>query len=173
MEIDKVDIDNDKAQFLATRQYQRTVIAGAFGVPPHMVGDLSKGTFNNVEQQSLDFTINVVLPYVRIFEASMERALLTDEDRRGGVIIRFDLEGALRGDFKTRQEGLKIQREAGVINPNDWRQAENMNPISAEDGGETYWLKGPSGQGADAPPPAKPEEPEQPPPPDSTEEDPE
>lgn len=151
MEMDTVAVENDKAQFLATRQYQRSVIAGAFGVPPHMVGDLSKSSYNNVEQQSLDFVIAVVLPYVRIFEAALERSLLTDVDRREGVVIRFNLEGALRGDFKSRQEGLKIQREMGVISPNDWREIEAMNPISDEDGGETYWVKGPSGQGAEAP----------------------
>jgi HK97 family phage portal protein len=151
MDLDTVAVEAEKAQFLATRQYQRTVIAGAFGVPPHMVGDLSRGTFNNVEQQSLDFIVAVVLPYVKIFESAMERCLLTDEDRRNGVIIRFNIDAALRGDFKSRQEGLKIQREMGVINPNDWREAENMNPISEEDGGEDYWTKGPSGQGQDAP----------------------
>lgn len=151
MEVDTIDIDNEKAQFLATRQYQRTVIAGAFGVPPHLVGDLSRGTFNNVEQQSLDFIVNVVLPYVRILEAAMERSLLTAEDRRNGVIIRFNIDAALRGDFKTRQEGLNIQRNAGVINANDWREHEDMNPISDEDGGEEYWRKGPSGQSAEPP----------------------
>ena len=124
------------------------MIAGAFGVPPHLVGDLSRGTYNNVEQQSLDFTLNVVLPYVRIFEAAMERDLLTDDDRRAGIVIRFNLEAALRGDFKTRQEGLKIQREAGVINANEWREHEGMNPISEKDGGEGYWQQGPSGQSA-------------------------
>lgn len=145
------DVQNDKAQFLETRKYQRTVIAGAFGVPPHLVGDLDKGTFNNVEQQSLDFVNSAVLPVVRVFECSMERDLLTDEDRRGGIIIRFNLDALLRGDFKNRQEGSKIQREAGIINPNDWRERENMNPISVEDGGEEYWRQGPSGQSGDAP----------------------
>jgi len=135
---------NDSSQLVESRAHQRTVIAGAFGVPPHMVGDLSKGTYNNVEQQSLAFVQNCVLPYVRMFEAAMERDLLTDEDRNGGVIIRFNLEGALRADFKTRQEGLKIQREMGVISPNEWREVEGMNP--REDGDE-YFEQGPSGQG--------------------------
>jgi HK97 family phage portal protein len=151
LDLDQIGVDNEKAQFLATRQYQRTVIAGAFGVPPHMVGDLNRGTFSNVEQQSLDFVISVVLPYAQIFEAAMERSLLTEEDRRNGIIIRFNLEGALRGDFKSRQEGLKIQREAGVLSVNEWREMESMNPISEEDGGEEYWRHGPSGQSA-APP---------------------
>ena len=135
---------NDKAQFIESREYQRTVIAGAFGVPPHLVGDLSKGTFNNVEQQSLAFIQNCVLPYVRMFECAMERDLLTDEDRAAGVIIRFNLEGALRADFKTRQEGLKIQREMGILSPNEWRELEGMNPRNE---GDDYWDQGPSGQG--------------------------
>jgi HK97 family phage portal protein len=151
---DQLTVDYEKAQFLATRAYQRTVIAGAFGVPPHIVGDLTKMTFGNVEQQTLDFVMGAVLPYVRVFEAAMERDLLTDEDRAGGVVIRFNLDGALRADFKTRQEGLNIQRNAGVISPNDWRETEGMNPISDEDGGDDYWRKGPSGQTADAPAPA-------------------
>jgi len=140
-----IALDNDKAQFLQTRKYQRTVIAGAFGVPPQFVGDLERATFNNAEQQSLDFVGNVVLPIVRVFEASMERDLLTDEDRAGGVIIRFNLDGALRGSFLERQQGQKIQREAGVINPNEWRENEGMNPRS-DVGGEAYWDQGPSGQ---------------------------
>ena len=162
IEFDKeIDIQNEKAQFLQTRQYQRTVIAGAFGVPPHLVGDLSRGTYNNVEQQSLDFTINVVLPYVRMFEAAMERDLLTEDDRRAGIVIRFNLEATLRGDFKSRQEGLNIQRQAGVINSNEWREMEGMNPISEEDGGEEYWRQGPSGQSASTDQPeSEPEDPE-------------
>jgi hypothetical protein len=81
----------------------------------------------------------------------MEWSLLTPADRAQGVIIRFDLEGILRGDFKSRQEGLNIQRQAGVISANDWREKENMNPISPADGGNEYWRKGPSGQDATAP----------------------
>jgi HK97 family phage portal protein len=154
----QIPLEAEKAQFLQTRQYQRTVIAGAFGVPPHLVGDLSKGTFQNVEQQSLDFVTNVVLPYVRIFEAAMERDLLTDEERASGLIIRFNLDAALRADFETRQRGLNIQRQAGVISANEWREHEGMNPISPEDGGDEYYRQGPSGQSAAmAPGSAKPQ----------------
>jgi HK97 family phage portal protein len=148
--------ENEKAQYQETRQYQRTVIAGAWGVPPHMVGDLAKGTFNNVEQQSLDFVNNVVLPYVRMLEAAFNKSLFTDEDKRAGRIVRFNLAGALRGDFKSRQEGLNIQRQAGVISPNDWRAVEGMNPLKPADGGDLYWQKGPSGQGGEDDPGSKP-----------------
>jgi HK97 family phage portal protein len=144
-------VENEKAQFIQTRAYQRTVIAAAFGVPVHMVGDLTKGTFNNVEQQTLDFVLQVVLPYARCFENAMERSLLTDEDRRSGVIIRFNLDGVLRGTFTDRQTGLQIQRQNGVISANDWREQENMNPLPEADGGNEYWRQGASGQSANAP----------------------
>lgn len=144
---EQLNIENDKAQFLETRKLQRSVIAGAFGVPPHLVGDLERSTFSNIEHQSLEFVEKVVLPYARIFESAMERDLLTADDRSGGVVIRFNLDAVLRADFKTRQEGLKIQREMGVINANDWREIEHYNP---RDGGDVYWDQGPSGQNGKA-----------------------
>jgi HK97 family phage portal protein len=141
----QVAIENDKAQFLETRTLQRNIIAGAFGVPPHLTGDLSRATFSNIEHQSIDFIQAVILPYCRMFESAMERDLLTPEDISGGVIIRFNLDGALRGDFKSRQEGLQIMRQNGVVSANDWREHEGMNPRT-DPGGDQYWDQGPSGQ---------------------------
>ncbi len=131
-----INIDHDKAQFLETRKYQRTVIAGAFGVPPHLVGDLERGTFNNVEQQDKDFTQNVIMPVAQAFEAAMERDLLTRDDYLRGVRIRFDLDTVMRASFKDRQEGLRIQREMGIISANEWRVLEGRNPRPDEEGGE-------------------------------------
>jgi HK97 family phage portal protein len=139
METGQINIENDKAQFLETKKHQRTVIAGAFGVPPHLVGDLERGTFNNVEQQDKDFTLNVIMPYVMNFEAAMERDLLSDDDRSHGVVIRFNLDAVLRANFKERQEGLQIQLMNGVISPNEWREIEKKNPIDDDDGGNTYY----------------------------------
>lgn len=162
MEWKEIAVENEKAQFLETRKHQRTVIAGAFGVPPHMVGDLERGTFSNIEHQSLEFVQRVLLRYVRIFEASMERDLLTPSDRNGGVIIRFNLDGALRGDFKSRQEGWNIKRMAGVVTPNEWREAEGMNPLPPGQGGDDVYQQGPSGQNQD-PKPKSEEDPDDPP----------
>lgn len=145
---EQMAVENERAQFLETRKLQRNVIAGAFGVPPHLVGDLERSTFSNIEHQSQEFLQKVVHPYARMFESAMERDLLTVEDRRAGLCVRFNLDAGLRADFKTRQEGLKIQREAGVISPNDWRENEGMNPIPAAQGGDAYWTQGPSGQGS-------------------------
>lgn len=131
-------LENDKSQFLETRKYQRTVIAGAWGCPPHLVGDLERATFNNVEQQDSDFTGNVIMPIGTCAEAAMERDLLTDEDINSGVIIRCNFDSILRADFKSRQEGLQIQRQNSVISANEWRETEGKNPIDADDGGDDY-----------------------------------
>ena len=135
---DPIPVENEKAQFLQTRQHQRSVIAGALGVPPHLVGDLGRATWSNIEQQDSDFTINVVMPICQSFESAMERDFLTDEDRRNGICIRFNLDGILRADFKSRQEGLRIQRDAGVLSANEWREVEGKNPIDTADGGDDY-----------------------------------
>ncbi len=133
-----IEIAHDKAQFLETRKHQRTVIAGAFGVPPHLVGDLERATFNNVEQQDQDFTLNVVMPVAQAFEAAMERDLLTPTDRSSGIVIRFNLDSVLRADFKSRQEGLRIQRDGGALSANEWREIEQRNPLTDDSGGNDY-----------------------------------
>lgn len=163
---DPVKVENDKAQFLETRKYQRTVIAGALGVPPHMVGDLERATFNNVEQQDSDFTLNCILPVTQAFESAMERDLFTEEDYRAGRVIRFNLDSILRADFKSRQEGLQIQRLNGVISSDEWREIERLNPITGK-GGSEYWR--PANMtilGTPIAEPMKPEPPAPPPPKD-------
>jgi HK97 family phage portal protein len=139
---DPVKVENDKAQMIETRRYQRSVIAGAFGVPPTYVGDLERATFNNVEQQTIQFTSDVILPVAQRFEAALERDLLTEEDWTSGVVIRFNLDSVLRADFKSRQEGLQIQRTNGVISPNEWRELEGKNPLADDKGGEDYLRPG-------------------------------
>jgi HK97 family phage portal protein len=134
---DPPNVENEKAQFLQTRQVQRNIIAGAFGVPPYHVGDLTSGKYNNVEQQSEDFTLNVIMPVVNSFEAAMERDFLTPADRNAGLKIRFNLDAELRASFMDRQTGLQIQLQNGVINRNDWREREGMAPRS-DPGGEEY-----------------------------------
>jgi HK97 family phage portal protein len=139
---DPIKVENDKAQMIETRRYQRTVIAGAFGVPPQYVGDLERATFNNAEQQTIQFTADVIYPVVQKFEAALERDLLTDEDWANGVVIRFNLDSILRADFKSRQEGLQIQRQNGVLSADEWREIEGKNPIDEGSGGDEYWRPG-------------------------------
>lgn len=156
-----VPVENDKAQFLETRKYQRTVIAGAFGVPPHLVGDLERATFNNVEQQDSDFTSNVIQPVAQAFESAMERDLLTDDDYNNGICIRFNLDSILRADFASRQLGNRLQREMGMISVNELREREGMNPISEKDGGDDYIRPANMMVAGEEPPDTKPTDTEQ------------
>jgi HK97 family phage portal protein len=134
---DPVKVENDKAQFLQTRQLQRNIIAGAFGISPYHVGDLTSGKYNNVEQQSEDFTLNVIMPIAQAFEAAMERDFLTPADRSAGLIIRFNLDAELRAAFLERQTGLQIQLQNGVRNVNEWREIEGLRPRD-DPGGEQF-----------------------------------
>ena len=78
------------------------------------------------------------MPEVVAFEASMERDLLTQADRDSGIKIRFNIDSILRASFKERQEGLQIQLTNSVINPDEWREHEGMNPRPDGKGGEYY-----------------------------------
>ena len=125
------------AQLLEARKFQRTEIASVWGVPPHKLADLERATFANIEHQGLEFLQDVMLPYVRLFEQAIERDLLTDIDRRAGYVVRFDLDGAERADFKSRVEGYSKMHAVGAINPNEIRAREGMNPRE-DDGGDEY-----------------------------------
>jgi phage portal protein BeeE len=87
---------------------------------------------------SQDFVVNVVMPIATTFESAMERDLLTDADVAGGVCMRFNMDSTLRADYKSRQDGLNVQRQAGVINADEWREMEGMNPLPPGNGGDTY-----------------------------------
>lgn len=125
----------DEAQFLETRKLQRSVIAGAWNVPQHIVGMLEDAHYNNIEMQSKEFSQLVILPVAKSFEAAMERDLLSDRDRSSGKVIRFNLDSIMRATFLDRQQGLQIQRQNGIISANEWREREGMNP---RDGGDEY-----------------------------------
>jgi HK97 family phage portal protein len=150
---DVVKVENDKAQFLETRQLQRNIIAGAFGVTPYNVGDLTSGKYNNVEQQSEDFTLNVIMPVAQSFEAAMERDFLTPADRNAGLKIRFNLDAELRAAFIERQQGQQIQLQNGVITPNDWREREGMPPREDPAGDEFQQSVQTQGVGEETPDP--------------------
>jgi HK97 family phage portal protein len=129
----------DDAQFLATRAFQRSEICGIYKVPPHMIGDVDKSTSwgKGIEQQQIGFVTYSLLQWLVRWENEMNDKLLTAKERQQGFFVEFLLDGLLRGDAKTRAEALNIQRRAGIINGNEWRAKENMNPVT---GGEIYLI---------------------------------
>ena len=136
-----IGIPPDQAQFLETRRFQLNEIARVFRIPPHMIGDLEKSTFSNIEQQSLEFVMHTIEPWVVRLEQAMELALLTPAERKTHM-IKFNLDGLLRGDHETRMKGYAIGRQNGWLSANDIRALEKLTLIPVEDGGDRYLVNG-------------------------------
>ena len=141
MKYTPISIAPEQAQFLETRKFQINEIARIFRVPPHMVGDLEKSSFSNIEQQSLEFVKYTLDPWVIRWEQSLQRALIR-QDEKARYFVKFNLEGLLRGDYQSRMTGYATARQNGWMSANDIRELENLDRIPAEDGGDLYLING-------------------------------
>ena len=141
MKYTPISISPEQAQFLETRKFQINEIARIFRVPPHMVGDLEKSSFSNIEQQSLEFVKYTLDPWIIRWEQSMMRILLSVDEKKE-YFIKFNLEGLLRGDYQSRMNGYSIARQNGWMSANDIRELENLDRIPAEQGGDLYLING-------------------------------
>lgn len=141
MKYTPISISPNEAQFLETRKFQINEIARIFRVPPHMVGDLEKSSFSNIEQQSLEFVKYTLDPWVSRWEQNMMRSLLT-ADEKPTYFIKFNVDGLLRGDYQSRMNGYAIGRQNGWMSANDIRELENLDRIPAELGGDLYLING-------------------------------
>jgi HK97 family phage portal protein len=124
-------INNRDAQYIESRKFSVTDIARIFRVPPHMIGDLDKATFSNIEHQSIDYVTHTLMPWLVRIEEAIKRDLILEDD----VFVEFNTAALLRGDTKARYESYAIGRQWGWLSPNDIRKKENMNSI---EGGDTY-----------------------------------
>jgi HK97 family phage portal protein len=141
MKYTPIGISPEQAQFLETRKFQINEIARIFRIPPHMVGDLEKSSFSNIEQQSLEFVKYTLDPWVTRWEQSIQRTLLS-HDEKAVYFAKFNLEGLLRGDYQSRMNGYAIGRQNGWMSANDIRELENLDRIPAEEGGDLYLING-------------------------------
>lgn len=141
MSFTPISLPNNEAQFLETRKFQVEEICRIFRVPPHLIGDLSRSTFSNIEHQSIDFAMHTIRPWLVRIEQAMNRALFS-ENEKGQYYVQFNIDGLMRGDYKSRMEGYAIARQNGWMSANDIRALENMNPIPDEEGGNTYLCNG-------------------------------
>ena len=141
MKYTPISISPEQAQFLETRKFQINEIARIFRVPPHMVGDLEKSSFSNIEQQSLEFVKYTLDPWVIRWEQSLQRALLGFGEKEK-YFFKFNLEGLLRGDYQSRMNGYAIGRQNGWMSANDIRELENLDRIPEEEGGDLYLING-------------------------------
>ena len=149
MKFQPIGIPPEQAQFLETRKYQLNEIARIFRIPPHMIGDLEKSSFSNIEQQSLEFVMYTLDPWVIRWEQAISRALFSDSEKRQ-YFVKFNVDGLLRGDYQSRMNGYAVGRQNGWLSANDIRELENLNRIPPELGGDLYLINGNMTKLADA-----------------------
>ena len=137
----QIGIPPEQAQFLETRKFQINEIARIFRVPPHMIGDLEKSSFNNIEQQSIEFVKYTLNPWVVRWEQALQKSLLMPSEKNQ-LFIKFNVDGLMRGDYVKRMSGYSVARQNGWLSANDIRELENMNLIPADQGGDLYLVNG-------------------------------
>ena len=131
MTYQNIGITNKDAQLLEARQFSRVDIASIFRVPPHKIGDLSRATFSNIEQQNIEFATDSVRPRL----VRMERRINTDLIDPIGIgeeheyFAEFQMDALLRGDLKSRYEAYSTAINSGFMTRAEARENENMNPI--------------------------------------------
>lgn len=156
--------DNKASQFIETRTFTVVEVARAFGVPPHILFELSRATFSNIEQQSLEIVLYTMLQHFERAAAHMTHAF-ADE----GHFFEFNPDALLKGDIKSRYEAYSIAVDKGLLNSNEIRRMENRND---REGGDQYRMgSGSTLEGQQQPKPSKPVDHRTPPPPKPAEED--
>jgi HK97 family phage portal protein len=136
-----ISISPAEAQFLETRKFNVDEIARIFRIPPHMLADLERSSFSNIEHQSLEFVKYTIAPWIARIEQGLKKSLLLPAEKEDHFWA-FNLEGLLRGDYQSRMNGYAIARQNGWMSANDIRELENMNMIPEEEGGDLYLVNG-------------------------------
>jgi HK97 family phage portal protein len=135
LKVNELGGNNQESQFLEARRFQVEEVCRVFGVPPHLVGDLTRSSFSNIEQQSLDYLQNGLMPWLRRIESAIARDLLEGDDE---YFAEFDTRGVLRADAAGRAAYYNTLWNLGVASVNEIRSWENMNPV---EGGDTRFVQ--------------------------------
>ena len=138
---ESISINPNEAQFLETRKFQIAEIARTFRVPLHMLNELDQATFSNITQQSLEFMTYTLTPWLTRLEQGFNKALFLPSER-GKYFVKFNVGGFLRGDYETRMRGYQLAIQSGIMSVNEARSLEDMNKISAEEGGDLHIING-------------------------------
>lgn len=133
-----ISVPPEAAQFLETRKFQISEVARMLNVPPHMLREMDRATFSNIEHQGIEFVRYSLRPLAVLMEQRLN-GLLTQRERADGYYTKHVMEGLLRGDLQARSEAYAIGRNWGWLSANDVRELEDMNPI--EDG-DMYLVPG-------------------------------
>ena len=130
-----VSVPANQAQFLETRKFQRSTVCGIYRVPAHMVNDLERATFSNIEEQGIMYVSNTLLPWCVSIEKRLAKTLLTPEERAAGYYFKHNLRGLMRGKFNEQMTSFSTAKQNGFMSANEVRAMLDMNPY---EGGDLY-----------------------------------
>lgn len=128
MEFKEVGIPQKDAQFLETRRFQIEEIARIYRIPLHMLQSLERATFSNIEHQAIEFVVHTLRPWLVRWEQALKMKLIPPKEKNT-YFAEFLVDGLMRGDYKTRQEGYAIGRNGGWLSADDICEMENRNPL--------------------------------------------
>jgi HK97 family phage portal protein len=141
LKVNRIPMPLADAQFIEQMKLNDTQICGLFRVPPHLIANLEKATFSNIEHQSIEYVVFTMLPLITRFEQTINWKLFTPQERAAGYYAKFTVDALLRGDAKARADALAVKRQNGIINADEWRELDEDNPIGGLVG-ETYLVNG-------------------------------
>lgn len=121
------------AQLIDMMKLNRSMIAGIFNIPAHMINDLEKATFSNITQQAIQFVRYTIMPWVMNWEQELNRRLFTRAELAAGYYVRFNLAGLLRGTPQERAQFYHFAITDGWMSRNEARAFEDMNPVDGLD----------------------------------------
>ena len=129
-----IGVPPDDSQFLQSREFQIIEVARWFNLPPNKLKDLSKTSYNSLEQMEISFVVDTLRPWLVRWEQQLNRKIIRPKDR-GSYFFEHNVDGMLRGDQASRYTAYSVGRNWGWLSVNEIREKENMNPI---DGGDVY-----------------------------------
>jgi HK97 family phage portal protein len=139
MEYKTISVTPEAAKYLETLKNGYYDIAAILRVPPHMIGQMDKSSFNNIEHQSIDFVKFSLLPWIHRFEAELWSKLLTEKEKIADEIkFKFNVDSLLRGTYRDRMEGYRIAINTGLLSQNEARKLESLAPFP---GGDERWIQ--------------------------------
>jgi HK97 family phage portal protein len=134
----QIGIPPEEAQFIESKNFSITDIARIYNVQPHLIGELSRSTNNNIEHQGIEFQTLTMMPYCVRFEQEYTRKLLTSKEKKK-FFIEHLMDGLSRGDMAARYNSYSQGVNSGFMNPDEVRERENMNPMPDGKGEEYRW----------------------------------
>jgi hypothetical protein len=136
-----ISLPPEDSQFLSTRQFGVEEICRIFRVPPHMVQDLQRATFNNIEHLAIEFVMHTLMPWLVRIEQAIIKDVLIDEEKNE-FFPKFNVDGLMRGDYKSRMEGYAVAITNGIMSVNDVRKLEDLDPLDEDEGGDLHLING-------------------------------